>query len=74
MAVHPFLYPVTVYVVVLDGVAVTVDPVVLLNPVGGDQVYEVELPDAVRFTLCPWQTEVFGVSVIVGGWFTVTVT
>jgi hypothetical protein len=30
--------PVTVYVMVLEGVAVTVEPVVADNPVAGDQV------------------------------------
>jgi hypothetical protein len=36
VAVHPLLpVPVTVYVVVEDGEAVTDEPVVLLNPVGG---------------------------------------
>lgn len=33
---HP-LVPVTVYVVVVDGLAVTLEPVVELSPVGGDQ-------------------------------------
>ena len=74
VAVHPFLIPVTVYVVVVVGVAVTEAPVVLLNPVGGDQLYVVALPLAVRFTLCPKQMEVFGVTDTVGGWLTVTVT
>ena len=67
VAVHPFLVPVTVYVVVLVGVAVTLAPVVALNPVAGDHAYEIELPDAVRLTLCPWQIEVFGVTEIFGG-------
>ena len=67
VAVHPLLVPVTVYVVVVAGVAVTDEPVVLLKPVGGDHVYEVELPDAERLTLCPWQIEVFGVTETVGG-------
>jgi hypothetical protein len=36
--VHVPLVPVIVYVVVVDGFAVTVDPVVLDKPVAGDQV------------------------------------
>jgi hypothetical protein len=32
------LFPVTVYVVVVDGLAVTVAPVVVFNPELGDQV------------------------------------
>jgi hypothetical protein len=34
-AVHPVTDPVTVYVVVVSGLAVTVEPLVLLNPVAG---------------------------------------
>jgi hypothetical protein len=34
-AVHPVTEPSTVYVVVDDGLAVTDEPVVLLNPVAG---------------------------------------
>lgn len=34
--VHPDVLPVTVYVVVIAGLAVTIDPVVELNPVAGD--------------------------------------
>lgn len=51
----------------MAGVAVTDAPVVLLRPVGGDQVYEVEFPDAVRVVLCPWQIETFGLRVTMGG-------
>jgi hypothetical protein len=35
---HPLLVPVTVYVVVTDGKAVTINPTVLLNPAAGAQV------------------------------------
>ena len=59
---------------VVVGVAVTEEPVVLLRPVAGDHAYEVELPDAVRVVLCPWQIEVLGLNVMVGGGFTLTVT
>jgi hypothetical protein len=38
VAVHPLLSPVTVYVVVVVGLAITNEPVVELNPVGGLQV------------------------------------
>jgi len=38
VCVHPLRVPVTVYVVVVVGLAVTLAPVVLLNPVGGDHV------------------------------------
>ena len=31
--------PVTIYVVVTVGLAITVDPVVVLNPIEGDQLY-----------------------------------
>ena len=54
VAVHPFDVPVTVYVVVEAGVAVTDEPVVLLNPVAGLQAYEVA-PVAVNVVDCPIQ-------------------
>jgi uncharacterized membrane protein YgaE (UPF0421/DUF939 family) len=38
LLVQPAVVPVTVYVVVLAGLAVTVAPVVEDNPVAGDQV------------------------------------
>jgi hypothetical protein len=47
--VHPDDVPVTVYVVVLETVAVTVDPVVADRPAEGDQLYVVA-PDAVNVT------------------------
>ena len=46
VSVHPFVFPVTVYVVVTVGNAFTVDPTVALNPAEGAQVY-VEAPFAV---------------------------
>jgi uncharacterized lipoprotein YbaY len=46
--------PVTVYVVVVVGVAVTVAPVVALNPVAGVHVY-VFAPVAVSVADCPAQ-------------------
>jgi hypothetical protein len=66
--------PVTVYVVVAPGVAVTVAPVVWLSPVAGDQVY-VAAPLAVKLVDPPMQiVDEEGVTVIVGTGFTVTVT
>jgi hypothetical protein len=38
VAVHPRASPVTVYVVVEVGLAVTDEPVVALNPVAGDHI------------------------------------
>ena len=46
------LVAVTVYVVVVEGLAVTVAPDVAERPVEGDQAY-VEAPDAVRETFPP---------------------
>ena len=49
---HPFTsVPVTVYVVVEVGLAVTVEPVVELSPVAGDQMY-VTAPLAVSVAVC----------------------
>jgi hypothetical protein len=60
------LVPVTVYVVVAVGDAVTVVPVVELKPVEGVQLY-VEAPLAVRFVLCPVHIATgLGVMVTVG--------
>ena len=51
-AVQPLLsVPVTVYVEVEVGFAVTVAPVVALSPVAGDQMYVVA-PDAVSVAVC----------------------
>lgn len=70
--VHPAaLVPVTVYVIVLVGLAVTFAPVVALKPVDGDQVY-VEAPEAVKLTDAPIQIfEVAGVTATKGRGFTV---
>jgi hypothetical protein len=57
--VHPPDVPVTVYVVVPLGFAVTDEPVVELNPVAGLQVY-VFAPLTVRVADCPLQIEMFG--------------
>lgn len=51
---QPPVVPVTVYVVVVAGFAVTVEPVVALSPVAGLQVYEVA-PEAVNVVLPPVQ-------------------
>ena len=50
------LVPITLYVVVVVGAAVTIAPVVPLNPVAGLQLYAVA-PPAVNPTLLPSQTE-----------------
>ena len=64
--VHPKApVPVTVYVVVEFGDAVTVEPVVGLKPVVGDQVY-VFIPLAVNVVLCPAQIETGGETVMTG--------
>jgi hypothetical protein len=53
VSVHPAaLVPIIVYVSVDTGLAVTLLPEVLLNPVAGDQEY-VFAPEATRFTLPP---------------------
>jgi hypothetical protein len=73
--VHPAaVVPVTVYVVVTVGFAVTVAPVVELRLVAGAHEY-VLAPLAVSVVLLPEQMEgAFGLMVIVGKGFTVTVT
>ena len=71
--VHPLaLVPVTVYVVVEVGPALTTEPDVDDNPVAGLQVY-VDAPDAVKVILLPLQivAEV-GDTVTLGSGFTVT--
>ena len=71
--VHPLLsVPVTVYVVVEIGFAVTGEPVVALSAVAGVQEY-VFAPLAVSVVDCPLQI-VTGATVITGRGFTVTVT
>jgi len=73
--VHPFTsVPVTVYVVVTVGFAVTLGMLVALSPVGGDQEY-IEAPLAVRVTEDPKQMEgATGVTATLGRFLTVTVT
>ena len=73
--VHPAAeVPVTVYVVVTVGDAVGLAQVVQLNPVDGAQLY-VDAPLAVSEVLLPEQMEgAFGLTVMVGKGFTVTVT
>src|SRR5436190_1948210 len=71
--VHPFTSPVTVYIVVEGGFAVTVEPVVLLRFVDGVHEY-VLAPLAVSVTDCPAQTAAGVVTVTAGIGLTVTVT
>ena len=72
--VHPPTVPVTVYVVVDAGNALTFDPVVALSPVAGAQVY-VFAPLATRFAVSPGQIPgLEGVIVTTGFVITVTVT
>ena len=60
VAVQPLLaVPVTVYVVVDDGFAETLAPVVLLRPVDGDHAY-VLAPPAINTTGWPLQMAVLG--------------
>lgn len=47
--------PTTLYVVVTVGLAVTTDPVVVLKPVEGLQLYDVDEPVAVSVVELPWQ-------------------
>ena len=53
--------------------AVTLVPVVALNPVAGDHIY-VLAPPAVKVVFCPVQRETFGETVTTGTGLTVTVT
>lgn len=55
--VQPVFNPVTVYVVVVVGFAVTIAPEVALRPVLGDHVYPFEAPEAVRTALPPVQKD-----------------
>ena len=74
VAVHPAAeVPVTVYVVVDVGLAVTVDAVVLLKPEEGLQLY-VFAPPAVNVVDCPKQIATGGETVTTGNGLTVTVT
>jgi hypothetical protein len=61
-AVHPFVVPVTVYVVVEEGLAVTLEPVELLREDDGDHEYE-EAPLAVNVAGKPLQIAVLGETV-----------
>ena len=72
---HPFKVPVTVYVVVNSGLAVTVGPVVTFKPKAGLQIYVVA-PLAVSTTLPPEQkgAGAAGLTVTVGDGFIVTLT
>lgn len=69
---HAPLLTVTIYVVVLAGVAVTFAPVVALNPAAGVHEY-VAPPPAVRLTGVPAQTVDEGLIVGTGVGFTVIV-
>ena len=71
--VHPFTSPVTVYVVVEDGFAVTLAPVVALSAVGGLHEY-VLAPLAVSVADCPMQIIGADERDNTGKGFTVTVT
>ena len=63
---HPAVVPVTVYVVVAPGLAVTVAPVVADSPVAGDQLYVVA-PVAVSVVAAPpAQIATFGDTPTVG--------
>jgi len=70
---HAPVVPVTVYVVVAPGVAVTFEPVVALKPPAGDHVYVVA-PPATNGVELPEHIELDGVTVTVGVGFTVIVT
>ena len=70
--VHPFAsVPVTVYVVLTVGVAVTGVPVVALNPVEGVHAY-VPAPLALKFVDAPMQKLTLPEVVTFGNGFTVT--
>lgn len=66
------LVPITVYVVVLVGLAVTEDPVVAERPVDGDHEYEVA-PETLSPVLPPLQIATDGLVVRDGVGFTETV-
>ena len=71
---HAPVVPITVYIVVPEGLAMTVFPVVVFNPVAGDQTY-VLAPDATKVSDVPPQIAVvFGITFMVGVGFTVTLT
>jgi hypothetical protein len=69
---HPFeSVPVTVYVVVVDGLAVTLAVFVALNPVDGLHTY-VDAPLAVKVVLKPSQIIASEPALTLGNWLTVT--
>ena len=70
--VQPFKFPVTVYVVVEEGFAVTLAPVDELNVEDGLQEY-VLAPLAVSVVDCPLQIVIDGETITTGSGFTVTV-
>ena len=69
----PALVPTNVYLVVLAGLAVTLEPVLVESPEDGSQLY-VEAPAAVRITAAPEQIVVSGPAVTCGNGLTITVT
>src|SRR5258705_6612986 len=73
VAVHPDASPVTVYVVVEDGLDATDEPVVALNAVEGLHEY-VLAPLAVNVADCPAQPAAGVLTVTTGTGLTVTVT
>ena len=72
VAVHPRASPVTVYVTVEVGLAITVAPVVVFSEADGLHVY-VFAPLAVSVVFCPKHKVMFGETVTTGTGFTVTV-
>jgi hypothetical protein len=72
--IHPPVVPVTVYVVVVPGVAVTEAPVVALKPVPGLHVYVVAPPALIVVELPAHKVGVIAEAVTVGVGFTVRVT
>jgi hypothetical protein len=62
--VHPFVVPVTVYVVLVFGLAETLEPVELLKDIDGVQEYVVA-PLAVRVVGMPSQIAVLGETITV---------
>ena len=58
---QPFLTPVTVYVMLDDGSAVTLAPVVVFKPVDGAQEY-VMAPEALSEAAVPLHTETVGLA------------
>jgi hypothetical protein len=71
-AEHPSEFPVTVYVVVVKGVAVALEPVEELSDADGLHEY-VFAPEAESIALCPTQTVSLGETETAGNGFTITV-